>query len=309
MFSTYATAQSRFSLLPIKLLVLTASLIAATPALAASTSSASLSNLQISLIDLDVNDGITPYITWIQSEGNFYSQGVARLSDANVGSLGENQFNADGAYATGNTAAGYSASFTSASISGNGEFIGTSIEASGNSDDIGLSYESYASVGIQNYLNTATFSLSPNTRAIVSGAAGSSSDTTFSPTETNSANTYGRLYAYTSGGSFLTGIEFYSQSFQSGDPLYVGAVNYYYSFYDYSTSFQDYSYDTSSFNRGFSLNIDNASSDELAGVLYGSVNAYGSSIAVAAVPEPEAYAMLLGGLGLVGFAARRRRQS
>lgn len=30
--------------------------------------------------------------------------------------------------------------------------------------------------------------------------------------------------------------------------------------------------------------------------------------AIAAVPEPETYAMLLAGLGLVGFAARRRRQ-
>jgi hypothetical protein len=29
----------------------------------------------------------------------------------------------------------------------------------------------------------------------------------------------------------------------------------------------------------------------------------------AAVPEPETYAMLLGGLGLVGFAARRRKQA
>ncbi|WP_295992342.1 PEP-CTERM sorting domain-containing protein [Rugamonas sp.] len=34
------------------------------------------------------------------------------------------------------------------------------------------------------------------------------------------------------------------------------------------------------------------------------------SVAVtAAVPEPETYAMLLGGLGLVGFMARRRRQA
>ena len=33
---------------------------------------------------------------------------------------------------------------------------------------------------------------------------------------------------------------------------------------------------------------------------------YSGSITVAAVPEPETYAMLLGGLGVLGFLARRR---
>ena len=32
------------------------------------------------------------------------------------------------------------------------------------------------------------------------------------------------------------------------------------------------------------------------------------SISVAAIPEPETYSMLLAGLGLLGFAARRRKQ-
>lgn len=37
------------------------------------------------------------------------------------------------------------------------------------------------------------------------------------------------------------------------------------------------------------------------------VAAYSISSAVTPVPEPETYAMLLGGLGVVGFVARRRR--
>ena len=38
----------------------------------------------------------------------------------------------------------------------------------------------------------------------------------------------------------------------------------------------------------------------------GSVGRY--AMAVAPIPEPETYAMLLAGLGLVGFIARRRKQ-
>lgn len=38
-----------------------------------------------------------------------------------------------------------------------------------------------------------------------------------------------------------------------------------------------------------------------------SQGSYTGGISVAAVPEPETYAMLLAGLGLIGFAARRRK--
>jgi len=34
---------------------------------------------------------------------------------------------------------------------------------------------------------------------------------------------------------------------------------------------------------------------------------YYADVALAPVPEPETYAMMLGGLGLLGFMARRRK--
>ena len=41
---------------------------------------------------------------------------------------------------------------------------------------------------------------------------------------------------------------------------------------------------------------------------YGPIFMADNMIVTAAVPEPESYAMLLAGLGLVGFAVRRREQ-
>lgn len=40
-----------------------------------------------------------------------------------------------------------------------------------------------------------------------------------------------------------------------------------------------------------------------------SAGSYSSGVSVTAVPEPETYAMLLGGLGLIGAVVRRRKQS
>lgn len=41
----------------------------------------------------------------------------------------------------------------------------------------------------------------------------------------------------------------------------------------------------------------------------GPLATYSGNFAIAAIPEPETYAMMLAGLGLVGFMARRRRKT
>jgi hypothetical protein len=44
------------------------------------------------------------------------------------------------------------------------------------------------------------------------------------------------------------------------------------------------------------------------GGVYGSMGGYPTNLTIAAVPEPETYAMMMAGLGMVGFMARRRRR-
>ncbi len=41
----------------------------------------------------------------------------------------------------------------------------------------------------------------------------------------------------------------------------------------------------------------------------GGSSRYSGELTVAAVPEPETYALMLAGLGLVAYMARRRRQT
>lgn len=51
------------------------------------------------------------------------------------------------------------------------------------------------------------------------------------------------------------------------------------------------------------LSFDCSNCDDLTPILSGYVTS------MSAVPEPETYAMMLAGLGLLGFAARRRKQT
>ena len=63
-------------------------------------------------------------------------------------------------------------------------------------------------------------------------------------------------------------------------------------------------------SHGFYMNFNTTAGTTISRVTFSSTsNAFETDnhAYIAAVPEPETYAMLLTGLGLVGFASRRRR--
>ncbi|KQQ47693.1 hypothetical protein ASF61_03440 [Duganella sp. Leaf126] len=47
----------------------------------------------------------------------------------------------------------------------------------------------------------------------------------------------------------------------------------------------------------------------ISGIVSSAGGSYGGNLNVLAVPEPETYGMMLGGLGLLGFMARRRKKN
>ena len=95
---------------------------------------------------------------------------------------------------------------------------------------------------------------------------------------------------------------FFSQAYASFDGLqnnfsFYGGSFFSASSFSYMNTLFGYSAVTLSTPRAFDLDISRSAAKNW------------TIAAVSAVPEPATYGMLLGGLGLVGFAARRRRNA
>lgn len=263
--------------------LLIAAALAATTAspslLAAVYVNASLSNIQYKVIDLDLNDGIDPSVTFasINSSLNGYVHDYYSIKDS---------FNQ---YSTINdlTSATVSDSLNSASASINySDSYATNLQASGSSlKNITDSYSSFQSQS-NNYLS---YTLSPNTRLELTADSNLSVETTFSDSyEVGFANN--ELYA----SNVINGIyktEYYS---------YL-QVNNYSNFYDPKV-LSEY--------KSLSLFIDNVLSQESNGYLYNSSYATGATYVnsdPSAVPVPAALPLMASALGAFGIARRRNK--
>jgi hypothetical protein len=279
---------------------------AAGPAFADAYSTASFSNVKVTLIDLDPNDGIAASISFLPNatrfDGGAYIHGEAETGVVGGYDPGHqlNRFDKAGAWQSTNVSGSAHTDLASAAASVTGSATGvgfTALSVSGSAlsgtDDHG-NYFSYASVP-HDSVGNRSFILSANTQVVFSVDASMSATMTRGYTagalEGEAAAALMSLYAggLAADGSTLDDLQQHSVSVQyaDGDPLH-GASD--------------------SWAGLMSASYSNLSNHSSQGAFWADAQVGGHSV-LAAVPEPETYAMLLAGLGLMGSLARRRNRA
>lgn len=286
--------KSRFAAVAV---VAAASLLAA-PAWSASSSSASIGPLSITLFDLNPGDGITPSITFSQGAG-LGSVAEAFVEYASGASAGNAQVGS-GPWASVMADVPMGSVYAAAQVAqagpaGNGALLSAAGAASNVAGPLGL-FQSYAARAyVPESLDlSATFTLSANTFAIFSAPS-----TVIAQAQGVSALNCGCLsdYAYA------------NVSFDVFGPGLNGAGSQ--SSWDYLeiavSSYLPGDTQSDSQSRSLSVSFANSTSGDLSGVFAAYVSVDGQAFANP-VPEPETYALMLGGLGVVALAAARRRR-
>ncbi|GAB4117224.1 MAG: hypothetical protein Fur0014_18890 [Rubrivivax sp.] len=277
----------------------------ALPAHAVSTASASLGPLTVTLYDLNPLDGIDPSLTFDSTYpeyGNYLYSGAYNSQPSESQSL----TNYGSAFATISQTAAVSTASHTAAITGMGTIDSTTVSASGfalgtaDTNPFGYQYSSFAGYAYTPYYTS--FTLSNNTAVVISAASVLAADvtSTFDPAtsyqhEWGTANTQ----LYISGPAASGGGSQYAYDSAS---ISVGSTF----FYDSGCTWgYCYGAGSTSDTRTLAVSFVNLSGGDLSGTFYAQAYVNGYSYAQA-VPEPETYAMMLGGLLGLGFIARRR---
>lgn len=279
---------------------------------AAATSSAALGPLTFTLFDLNPLDDTGPSVTFTNLvDAEFGSAVFANVfqSDPNASDSqfagGATDFDPVGIHV--NTGLAWSM----ATVGGSGEASGATLHVSGHAagttSTVPFSFHSSnysASVYAPYFFNAVGFTVSANTLLVITAestvSAGVSS--AFDPSSSYQielADAETMLYVI---GPSASGNSGAPQTSSDAHSLNIGNVIVY---GDGCTSSYCYGPNAASETRTLSVSFLNATGGNLAGTLQASATVNGTSF-MQAVPEPETYAMMLGGLVVVAQLARRR---
>ena len=273
------------------------------PAHAAATSSASFTDITFELIDLNPADMLAPTITFVtDSNSASYVHAEVSVFDPDNGTDGANLTKTGVRSTTSkSTNVNYGSALAGASVtggntttlSGEGEYTSviSAMSASGGSG-------SPSAGGNASYNATAqlpygwwsqNFFLGNNTALLITANATVSAENTVGFDGVYSESAYSSLSLSISGtGPTGSGSQSFSDGISTGIWGWAG---------------------TDTQNRTMAAAFLNTSGGDLFGTLSMQASVSGSSSVVSTpVPEPETYAMMLAGLGALGFIGRRRKQ-
>jgi hypothetical protein len=273
------------------------------PAHAAATSSASFTDITFELIDLNPADMLAPTITFVTDPGAAsYVHAEVSVFDPDNGTDGANLTKTGVRSTTSkSTNVNYGSALAGASVtggntttlSGEGEYTSviSAMSASGGSG-------SPSAGGNASYNATAqlpygwwsqNFFLGNNTALLITANATVSAENTVGFDGVYSESAYSSLSLSISGaGPTGSGSQSFSDGISTGIWGWAG---------------------TDTQNRTMAAAFLNTSGGDLFGTLSMQASVSGSSSVVSTpVPEPETYAMMLAGLGALGFIGRRRKQ-
>ena len=266
------------------------------PALADASSSATFGNLVITLTDLDASDGITPSFTFNVNGPSFIDSRAEGFGDVAESYQFQNYAPLQGALFTGETHSAWSSSAGSIMTANNvAGFSAMSAEGAAHSGLAGYGTYSAASIGAT---PENTFTLSANTAITFSVLADMRARTSMGYNLEADMAEYATAHALLNVGGMVDGSfvndaqeRFITAGFDVlDDNTTIGVSN--------------------SWSGLLSASFANTGTTEASGFLQTFVIVDGYSSVwdgVTPVPEPATYAMLLGGLALLGAAGRRRR--
>lgn len=277
---------------------------ASTPALAAISSSAALNNITFTLIDLAPDDGVDPWVTFIQEPGyswmNMANVRVEQRDNQNFRQVLRRENDVDLGLDTqfDNTSAAVSGDTESAQASitqGPSPLSGHSYSASGSLSIQGEEFTEYQAEAIS-HPNRGLFQLSPHTALLVTADVALSTVMTPHPHPEDSPFYFLPSEATASYNMSIEG------SFTGPDGLYG---------YQRSTSSRQISSSNPdpslTFNELATVSFSNTLGTAWTGQLKLGVKALGNFVP-AVIPEASQGAMALAGLAVVACAVRRRRR-